>query len=131
MRLSSPPPNWKGLLVATLGFLTVWLLWPLLWVLLSFGTLHAQESDAAALLRAAPRAFLGGLIRVSGPPHRLDGRYLMRSQDELDRRLREAGWTFDDQMGAARFYQHGGKKLSTTCRQFTRHFSVCEARAEG
>lgn len=131
MRLLSPHPNWKGLLVAALGFLTVWSLWPLLWLLLSFGTLHTQERDAGGLVRAAPRAFLGGLIRVSGPPHQLDGRYLMRSEDSLDGKFSDAGWTFDDQMGATRLYHQGETRLATTCRKFSRYFSVCEASFDG
>lgn len=114
------PSHWKGALVAALGFLTVWALWPLIWMLLISGTLRTQETDAGVLLRAAPRAFLSGLVRVGGAPHQIDGRYLLRSQDNLDRKLRDTGWTFDDQMGASRFYHHGKTRLTTTCRQFSR-----------
>ncbi len=114
-------------MVAGLGFLTVWALWPLIWLGLSFGSLRTQETDAAPLLWAAPGAFLSGLVRVSGAPHQIDGRYLLRSEDNLDRKLRSAGWTFVDQMGASRFYHQSEARLTTTCRQFSRYFSVCNA----
>lgn len=118
--------RWQGLTVAFLGALTVWVLWPLIWMLLTSPTLKRQERDAAALFAAAPRVyFTGRLVKVSGPPDAVPGRYLMRSAKSLDDHLMAQGWTFKDQMGAGRFYRRPGQRLDSTCRLFTGYFNVC------
>ncbi|GAA5512993.1 hypothetical protein Dcar01_01717 [Deinococcus carri] len=130
MRPQQLPHPWKGLLVAVLGFLTVWALWPLIWLGLSFPRLSGQEPDTPALFAAAPRVFLtGAVVKVSGPAGAVPGRYLLRSQERLDDHLAAQGWTFTDQMGAGRFYQQPGHRLTATCRLYTRHFSVCQVSA--
>lgn len=127
MRLLSSSVNWKGPVVAGLGLLTVWALWPLLWLGLSFPRLARQEPDTPVLFAAAPRVFLTGeVIKVSGPAQQVQGRYLLHSPEQLDDRLAARGWGFVDQMGAGRFYEQTGQRLTATCRLYTRHFNVCK-----
>lgn len=113
-------------MTAALGALTVWWLWPLCWMLLTSPALKRQERDAAALFAAAPRAyFTGAVVRVSGPASGVQGRYLMRSAAQLDEYLAARGWTFADQMGAARLYRRPGQRLDGVCRLYTGYFNAC------
>ncbi|GAA5532036.1 hypothetical protein [Deinococcus aluminii] len=118
------------LLLAALPFLA----WPLLWLKTSDSAmLQRQEKDADALFRAAPLATLTGMVKVSGPVDRLEGRYLARSiwaGNPLGARLRAAGWTWVDQFGAVTVYRRAGAHLTTSCRRFSAGFDVCQVQTE-
>jgi len=127
--VAPPSPRhfrWKGLAVASLGTFMVWILWPLIWMLLTSPALKRQERDAAALFAAAPQVyFTGKLVKVSGSPDAVPGLYMMRSEQSLDDHLTARGWTFKEQMGAGRLYRRPGQRLDSTCRLFTGSFNVC------
>lgn len=71
------------------------------------------------------------MVKVSSPAGAVPGRYLPRSQARLDDHLAAQGWTFTDQLGAARLYVQLGHRLWAMCRlyTYTRHFSVCQVSA--
>lgn len=116
--------------MAASGLGAVWLLWPLIWLGLSFPHLSQQEPDTAPLYAAAPRVYLTGTgVKVGGPAGAVQGRYLTRSQERLDEHLAAQAWRLADQTGAARFYRRPGHRLSATCRLYTRQLGVCNVSA--
>ena len=119
----------RDLAVALVLIAALWLGWPLLalWTA-NQNLLMQQEKDAPTLLAAAPHALLIPQ-KVSGPPDKLDGRYIGRSLPQgLTGWLGRRGFGFEprNHEGSSRSYRKDDDRFVVTlCHRFSAGFDVC------